>query len=350
METEDAGFRQQSCAQADNLSAMARMKAVVYDHYGPPDVLRIQEVERPEPKEDEVLVKIHAGTVNRLDCHTREANRQAGPAVSLLSMLVSGFPTPRQPILGSELAGEVVEIGPAVKTLAVGDRVFANTGLRMGCHAEYTCVPESRWIVAMPAGMSYDEVAPASDGGLNALWCLRVGTLARGETIAVYGSSGAIGSAGVQIAKHLGAHVTAICGTKNQDLMKTLGADEVVDYQKEDFTKSGRTYDVIFDAVGKHSYMRCRRSLKPGGRYLATDKFSNLVLTLWTSRFGSKKVLFKIPPRYTKDDMLHLKRLMEAGEYRPVIDRSYPMDEVIAACRYVETEQKTGNVVLTIAH
>jgi NADPH:quinone reductase-like Zn-dependent oxidoreductase len=325
------------------------MKAVVFDHYGPPDVLRVSDVPQPAPKDDEVLVKIHASTVNRLDCHTREANRRAGPAVSMLSKLVSGFPRPRQPILGSELAGEVVAIGSAVTKFAAGDRVFANTGLRFGGHADYTCIPESGRMVPIPAGMSYEDAAPATDGGLNALWCLRSMRPASGESVLVYGASGAIGSAGVQLAKHFGAHVTAVCGTKNLDLMPKLGAEDAIDYQKEDFTKNGKTYDVIFDAVGKHSFARCKDSLKPGGRYLATDGFRNLLLTPWTALFGDRKVVFQIPPRYPLEDLLLLKRLMETGEYRPVIDRRYPMDQVIDACMYVETEQKTGNVVLTIA-
>ena len=324
------------------------MKAVVYDDYGPPDVLRIADVPRPAPKPDEVLVKIHATTVNRLDVHTREANRKSGPAVMLLSRLVSGVRGPRQPILGSEMAGEVVEVGSAVSGLSVGDRVFANTGFRFGCYAEYTAAAAAKLIVLMPAGMNYTDVAPASDGALNALWCLREGEVRAGESILVYGASGAIGTAGVQLARHLGAQVTAVCGTKNLPLMKELGADAVIDYQKEDFTKNGKTYDVVFDAVGKHSFALSKGSLRTGGRYLATDGFRNLALTLWTSRVGDKKVIFHLPPRYTKQDMLFLKELMEKGSYRPVIDRSYPLEQVIDATRYVETEQKVGNVVLTV--
>lgn len=325
------------------------MKAVVYDHYGPPDVLRIADVPQPVPKPDEVLVKVHACTVNRADVHTREANRKAGPVIMLISRLVSGLRRPRQPIPGSEMAGEVVEVGSDVHAFGVGDRVFANTGFGFGCNAEYRCVAESKLVVRMPKGMSYADAAPASDGALNALWCLREGGLRAGESILVYGASGAIGTAGVQLAKHLGARVTAVCGTKNLALMTKLGADAVIDYQSEDFTKNGKTYDVIFDAVGKHSFARSKGSLKTGGRYLATDGFRNLVLTLWTARVGDKKVIFHLPPRYTKQDMLFLKELMEKGAYRPVIDRTYPLDEVIEAARYVETEQKVGNVVLTVS-
>ncbi len=321
----------------------------MYDRYGPPEVLRVAEVEAPVPKDDEVLVRVHASTVNRFVCATREANRRAGVVVSLLSRTISGVRGPRRPILGSELAGEVAAAGAGVRGFAVGDRVFANTELGLGAWAEFTCVRESSLIVPMPAGFSYQDAAPASDGALNALWCLRQGGLKDGESIVVHGASGAIGTAGVQLARHLGANVTAVCNTRNVDVVRSLGPDEVIDYQKEDFTRNGKRYDVVLDAVGKHSYARCKGSLKPGGRYLATDGLRNLVMTPWTARFGDTKVVFRIPPRFTKDDMLLFKSLMETGEYRPVIDRCYPMDEVVEACRYVETEQKTGNVVLTIA-
>lgn len=296
-----------------------------------------------------MLVKVRASTVNRADVHTREANRKSGLAVMLLSRMVSGLLRPRQPILGSEMAGEVVEVGAAVTSFKVGDRVFANTGFRFGCHAEYTAVPEASRIVPMPDGMSFEEVAPTTDGALNALWCLREGKVRAGERVLVYGASGAIGTAGVQLARHFGAHVTAVATAKTVDLVKQLGAEEAVDYQAVDFTKSGQTYDVIFDAVGKESFARTKGSLRPGGRYLATDGFRNLVLTMWTSRFGDRKVIFHLPPRYTKQDLLFLKELVEKGEYRPVIDRTYPLENVVDAARYVETEQKVGNVVLTIA-
>jgi 2-desacetyl-2-hydroxyethyl bacteriochlorophyllide A dehydrogenase len=324
------------------------LKAVVYDQYGPPDVLRLEEVPRPVPKDDEVLVKIHAATVNRLDVHTREANRSGGPAIMFLSRLVSGVRRPRQRILGTEFAGEVDEAGSAVREFAVGDHVFGNSGLRFGAHAEFICVRENSRITKMPAGASFEAAAPISDGALNALWCLRVADLHKGQTILVYGASGAIGTAAVQLAKFLGADVTAVCSTKNVDLVASLGADEVIDYTKEDFTKNGKTYDVIFDAVGKHSFKRSKDSLNKGGQYLATDGFRNLALAMWTSRFGDKKVKFQLPPRYTKQDMVLLRELVEAGKFRAVIDRTYPLEGVVEAARYVETEQKTGNVVLTV--
>ena len=325
------------------------MKAVVYDRYGPPDVLRLEQVERPVPKEDEVLIKIRATAVTRADCATREANRRSGLAVSLISRLISGLRRPKQRILGSELAGDVAAVGVAVSEFAVGDHVFGTSGFRFGAYAEFICMREGARIAHKPAGMSFEEAAAICDGGLNALWILRLADLRKGHRILVYGASGAIGTAGVQLAKYFDADVTAVCSTKNLELVQSLGADRVIDYTREDFTKNGQTYDVIFDAVGKHSFGRSRGSLKPGGSYLATDGLRNLILALWTSRFGDKRVIFSIPPRYTKKDVLFLKELIEAGKYRAVIDRCYPFEDFVEATRYVETEQKTGNVVLTIS-
>ncbi len=324
------------------------MKAVVYDHYGPPDVLRIEDVEKPVPKEDEVLVKVHATTVNRLDVHTREANAKSGPAVSFLSRLVSGVRRPRQPILGSEFAGEVVAAGKAVREFAVGDHIFGTTGLGFGTHAEFMCVRESARIAHIPAGMSFEEAAAVTDGFLNALTGIKMADLRKGKSILVYGASGSIGTAGVQLAMYYGAEVTAVTSTKNLELVRSLGADRVIDYTQEDFTKNGETYDVIFDAVGKHSFKRSKGSLKSGGYYLATDGFRNLILAMWTPRFGDKKVIFQIPPKQTKQDVAFLKELIEARRYRAVIDRCYPLADVVEATRYVETQHKTGNVVLTV--
>ena len=324
------------------------MRAVVYDRYGPPDVLRLEEVERPVPMEDEVLVRVRAVAVTRADCATREANRRSGLAVSLLSRLISGIRRPKQRILGTEFAGDVEVVGAAVKEFAVGDQVFGTSGFRFGAYAEFICMRESARIAHKPRDMSLEQAAAVCDGGLNALWCLRGAALGKGHTILIYGASGAIGTAAVQLAKYFEADVTAVCSTKNLELVRSLGADRVIDYTQEDFTKNGQTYDAIFDAVGKHSFARCRGSLNPGGSYLATDGLRNLFLALWTSRIGDKKVVFSIPPRYTKQDVLFLKELIEAGKYRAVVDRCYPLEGVIEATRYVETEQKTGNVVLTI--
>ena len=325
------------------------MRAVVYDRYGPPDVLRLENVERPVPKEDEELVKIHATTVNRSDVHTREANRRSGLVFYFISRLVFGLRRPRQRILGREFAGEVAAIGAAVSDFAVGDRVFGLTGgLRFGAHAEFVSFPASARIEHIPAGMSFEEAAPICDGALNALTCLKQADLRAGRRILIYGASGAIGTAGVQLAKFFGADVTAVTSTKNLELARSLGANRVIDYTNEDFTKNGQTYNVIFDAVGKHSFRRCLSSMEPGGIYLPTDGFANLMWALMPSRKGAKRVVFQILPRQPKRDVRFLKKLVEDGKYRPVIDRCYPMEDVIEATRYVETERKTGNVVMTV--
>ena len=319
------------------------MRAVVYDRYGPPEVQRLENVERPVPKEDEVLVQIHATTVTRTDCGVR-----AGKPFPI--RLFFGFLRPTQPILGTELAGEVTAVGAAVREFAVGDQVFGSTAaFRSGTHAEFVCMRESDPLVRMPAGMTFENAAAASDGAILALMCLESVHPQKGQKILVYGASGSIGSAGVQLARHFGADVTAVCSTRNVELVRTLGVEKVIDYTREDFTKNGQTYDVIFDAVGKHSFARSKGSLERGGAYVATDGFRNLFLALWTSRIGEKKALFPIPPHYTKENVLFLKGLIEAGEYRPVVDRCYPLADVVEATRYVETEQKVGNVVLSVS-
>jgi NADPH2:quinone reductase len=325
------------------------MRAVVYDRYGPPEVQRLAVVERPIPKDDEILIRIHATTVNRADCATREANRRSGPAVMLISRSVSGLFRPRQRILGSELAGEVASVGATVSEFGIGDRVFGDSGFRFGAHAEYTCVRASALVAPMPANMRFEEAAAVCDGALNALWCLKGGGLRQGQRVLIYGASGSIGTAGVQIAKSFGADVTGVCSGKNVELVRALGADQVIDYTREDFTRNGERYDIIFDAVGKYSFQRCKGSLRPNGAYLATDGFRNLLLSRWTARRNGKRVVFSIPPRYTKADIVYLKELIEAGKYRAVIDRIYPLERVIEASRYVETERKVGNVVLTVS-
>jgi NADPH:quinone reductase-like Zn-dependent oxidoreductase len=318
------------------------MRAVVYDRYGPPDVQRLEDVEKPVPKDDEVLVKIHATTVTRTDCGLRSGT-------PFVVRLFFGLRRPRERILGTELAGEVEAIGATVREFAVGDDVFGSTpAFRTGAHAEFICIGESGPIAHKPAGITFEEAASVTDGLVLALMCLEASHIRKGQSILVYGASGAIGTAGVQLAKYFETDVTAVCNTKNVELVRSLGADTVIDYTREDFTKNGKTYDIIFDAVGKHSFSRCRGSLKAGGAYVATDGFRNLFLQLWTSWIGDKKVLFPIPPHYTKKNVLFLKDLIEAGKYRAIIDRRYPLEDVVEATRYVETEQKTGNVVLTI--
>jgi NADPH:quinone reductase-like Zn-dependent oxidoreductase len=317
------------------------MKAVVCDRYGPPEVLRLEDVERPVPGPDEVLIRIRATTVNRSDTETR----QGSPAVA---RLLTGLRRPRHRVLGTELSGDVEAAGPAVTEFRPGDAVFGVKAWKFGAHAEYICMRESAALAPKPAGVSYQEAAAVCDGVILALMGLRPADVRKGRSILVYGASGSIGTAAVQLSRYFGADVTAVCGTKNLDLVRSLGAEQVIDYTREDFTTNGQAYDVIFDAVGKHSFGRCRDSLNPGGIYLATDGLHNLLLAQWT-RFGDKKVIFPIPPRYTKQDVLFLKGLLEAGQYRAVIDRRYPLAEVVEANRYVDTEQKTGNVVLTVS-
>src|SRR5712692_1108638 len=317
------------------------MRAVVYDSYGPPEVQRLEEVERPVPKDDEVLVKIHATTVSRSDCGFREAD-------PFILRFFTGLRRPKERILGSELAGEVEAVGAAVSKFAVGDHVFGLKGF--GAHAEYICVRESGRLEHKPTGMSFHEAAAVCDGAIMALTSLRRANLRHGMSILIYGASGSIGTAAVQLAKHFDADVTAVCSTRNLELMKSLGADRVIDYTREDFTKTGEMYDVILDAVGKHSFRRSRGSLKSGGIFLETDlgfMWHVPVLALLTSRLGDKRVTIPTP-QHRKEDMLFLKELIEAGKYRAVIDRCYPLEDVVEATRYVETRHKTGNVVLTI--
>ena len=315
------------------------MKAVVHDRYGPPEVLRIEQVERPVPKADEVLVKVLATTVTQTDCHMRRAR-------PFIWRFMIGLFRPKRKVLGLELAGEVEAVGAAVTDFAVGDRVF---GMRNGAHAEYVCVRETGFLAPMPARMSFEEAAAVCDGVNQGLGSLREAKVGKDTRLLVYGASGSFGTAAVQLAKHhFGAHVTAVCNTKTVELVRSLGADEVVDYLHEDFTKSGETYDIVLDAVGKHSFFRSRRALKPGGLYVATDRLYNLPLALLMSKSRKKKVVFTTEWRPPRENILLLKELIEAGKYRPVIDRTYPMEEVVEAMRYVETWQKTGNVVLTL--
>jgi len=318
------------------------MRAVVRDAYGPPEILRVEEVDKPVPKDDELLVRVHATTVTRTDCGWRSGT-------PFFARYFTGIRRPKWRILGMELSGDVEAVGPAVTGFAVGDRVFGVKGF--GANAEFTCIRESGALAHVPDGMSYEDAAAVCDGACLALSCLRRADLRKGRRLLVYGASGSIGTAAVQLARHFGAEVTAVCNTKNVELLHSLGADHVIDYEREDFTKNGKTYDVIFDSVGKHSFRRCRGSLAPGGLYVETDlgfMWHVPPLALWTKWIGDKKVVLGIG-RYSKDDVLLAKRLIEAGEYRPVVDRIYRLEEVVEATRYVETGQKTGNVVLRVA-
>jgi len=313
------------------------LRAVVYDRYGPPEVLRLEEVDRPVPKHDEVLVRVHASTVTRTDCGLRSAEY-------VITRFFTGLLRPKRSVAGIELAGKVEEVGTAVTEFEVGDRVF---GIRSGANADFACVRESGALAHMPAGMTFEEAAAVCDGAITALVFLRGVDIRREQKILVYGASGSIGTAAVQLARHFGADVTAVCNAKNLELVRSLGADEVVDYLQEDFTRNAKTYDVVFDAVGKLSFRGCRGSLKPGGVYLTTDGFENLFWALWTWRIGDKRAKLGMA-KYAKQDVLFLKELIEAGKYRAIIDRRYPLEDVVEATRYVETQQKTGNVVLAV--
>lgn len=313
------------------------MRAVVHDRYGPPEVLRLGEVERPLPNDDEVLVKVHATTVTRTDCHMRAAK-------PFIWRFMLGLLRPKRKILGLEFAGVIEAVGAAVTDFDVGDRVF---GLRNSAHAEYVCVREAGLLARMPAGMTFEEAAAVCDGMSQGLAGLKSGRVGPGTRLLVYGASGSCGTAAVQLGAYLGAHVTAVCNGKNVELVRSLGADEVIDYEREDFTQNGQTYDVVLDAVGKHSLFRSRRSLVPGGLYVATDRLYNFPLAFLTRWIGTKKVVFDVSG-YERENVLLVKDLLEAGRYRAVIDRTYPLEDVVEATRYVESWQKTGNVVLTL--
>ncbi|WP_422934134.1 NAD(P)-dependent alcohol dehydrogenase [Sinomonas sp. P47F7] len=325
------------------------MKAVVYDHYGPPEVLRPEDVPQPEPASDELLVKVHAAAVNRLDVHSREANASNGPVISLISRLIFGVRGPRHRIVGSEYSGEVERVGAAVREFSPGDRVFGVTSLRFGANAEYVTVRERSRVGLKPVNASFEEAAGIADGFLNAIGCLRQARLRPGSSVLVYGASGSIGTAGVQLARHGGAEVTAVCRAKDFDLVRSLGASELIDYTQEDFTENGKKYDVVFDAVGKLSFTSCQRSLNPNGWYLPTDGAVNLLLIPVTRLSGDKRIGVAVGSRNPREDLAFLRQLVETGQYHPVIDRVYAMNEVVEAARYVESQQKVGNVVLRIA-
>jgi NADPH:quinone reductase-like Zn-dependent oxidoreductase len=325
---------------------MATMRAVRYERYGSPEVLQLVDMPGPVPKDDEVLVRVHATTVNRTDCGFRQGK-------PLIVRFFSGLRRPRHQILGTELSGVVEEIGGAVTSFAVGDEVFGVNADRFGAHAELICVRQTAPLERKPASLPFEEAAAVCDGAILALTCLRWSGLSAGQRILIYGASGAIGTAGVQLAKHLSSHVTAVCNTKNVDVVRSLGADEVIDYTREDFIAGRGPFDVVFDAVGKISFWACRAALTKRGRFVSTDfgprgQVPLLALaTAVTSRLWSRRVSLPIP-RYTQRDVRFLAELVEAGAYRPVIDRQYPLADVIEATEYVETEQKTGNVVLIV--
>lgn len=310
------------------------MRAVTFERYGPPEVLRIEEVARPVPGEDEILVRVHATTATRTDCGLRSAEY-------FVARFFTGIFRPKRHSIGIEFAGEVEAVGAAVTEPAAGDRVF---GICSGGNAEYVCVRQGDAIARIPDGLTYQEAAGVADGGLSAMSLLQPHVHVR-DRVLVYGASGSIGIGGVQVAKHFGAHVTAVCSTKNVELMRSLGADRVIDYVTDDFTKHGEKYDIVFDAAGKLSFLRYRRSLSPAGVYITTDPgfmWHDAVVSMFSRRAKLGIV------RYRKEDIVALTALLERGEYHPVIDRTYPLDQVVEAHRYVDMHQKTGNVVLTV--
>ena len=324
------------------------MKAVVYERYGPPEVLQLKEVEKPTPKDNEVLIKTHATTVTSGDWRVRSLNVPAG--FGLIMRLVFGVSRPKQPILGTELAGVVESVGKDVRKFKVGDQVFAFSDAVMGCHAEYKCMPEDGAVVLKPVNLTYDEAAALSFGGTTALDFFRRGKLQSGERVLVNGASGGVGTAAVQLAKHFGADVTGVCSTANVELVRSLGASHVIDYTKEDFTQNGETYDVIVDTVGTAPFSRSKASLKEGGRLLMVlAGLPDMLQIPWVSMTSSKKVIAG-PATGCAEDLRFLAGLAEAGEFKPVIDRRYPFEQIAEAHRYVDTGRKKGNVVITLEH
>lgn len=323
------------------------MKAIVYTKYGPPEVLQLIEVDKPVPKNNEVLVKIHATTVTATECTFRKGK-------PLFSRLFTGITKPKITMLGEELAGEIEATGKDVKLFKKSDQVFGTAGPRFGANAEYKCIPEDGVLAIKPGNTTYEEAAASVDGFLTALPFLRdKGNIKSGDKVLVNGASGSVGSAAVQVAKYYEAEVTGVCSAANAALVKSIGADNIIDYTKEDFTKKGNTYDIIFDVVGNISFPRCKKSLTQKGIFLeATIGLGVFPFVLWTSLFGSKKAKIAAtglrPPNERLKDLLILKELMEAGKIKPVIDRTYSLEQIADAHRYVDKGHKKGNVVITV--
>ena len=323
------------------------MKAIVCTKYGPPEVLQLQEVEKPIAKDNEVMIRIYTTTVTSSDVRIRSFTYP--PGFWLLGRLMFGFRKPRKTIPGDEFAGMVESVGKDVKLFKEGDQVFGmSTSFGLGGgNAEYKCAAEDKGLALKPSNATYEEAAAVPFGGMTALGFLKKANIRSGQRVLIYGASGSVGTYAVQIAKHFGAEVTGVCSTANLEMVKSLGADKVIDYTKEDFTQSGQVYDVIFDAVLKTSFSRCKNSLKQRGNYLTVDW--PLLQALWASMTGSKKVVFGLGSTKT-EDLVFLKELIEIGKLKSVIDRTYPMEQIVEAHRYVDKGHKKGNVVITVEH
>jgi NADPH:quinone reductase-like Zn-dependent oxidoreductase len=325
-----------------------KMKAIICTKYGPPDVLQLTEVEKPAPKDNEVLIRIYATTVTSGDVVDRSGN--VSPWAWLPTRILLGFRKPRRTIPGADFAGEIETTGKEVNRFQKGDQVFGTTGWGSGANAEYKCLSEEGELTIKPANITFEEAAAVPFAGLTALHFLRKGNIQSGQKVLINGASGSVGTYAVQLAKYSGAEVTGVCSTTNLEWVKSLGADKVIDYTKEDFTQNGEIYDVIFDTVSKTSFSRCKNSLKRRGFYLATYfGLVTILQMLWTSFIGKKKVIAGIANPKT-EDLNFLKELMETGKLISVIDRSYPLKQIVEAHRYVEKGHKKGNVVITVDH
>jgi len=331
------------------------MKAIVFTEYGTPDVLKIKEVAKPSPKDNEILVKVHATPVNYGDLTARNFGNLTSsefnmPAPLYLPARMSfGWNKPKINILGSELAGEVEAVGKDVTKFKAGDQVFAYLGMNMGANAEYVCIPESGSVALKPVSLSYEEASTLPYGAIMATSLLGKANIQRGQKVLINGASGGIGSMAVQLAKHFGAEVTGMCGTPRLEFVKSLGADKVIDYTKEDFTQNGETYDLIFDILGRSSFSKLKRSLKPNGIYLlASYKMKALLEMLWTSITGSKQKVICAFANETPESLVFVKGLVEEGKIITIIDKCFPVEQAAEAHRYVESGHKQGNVVITI--
>ena len=327
------------------------MKAILHTKFGPPDELQLKEVEKPVPRDSEILIKIHATTVTSTDCNARNFTFVTKVFRLPARLFFFGIFRPRINILGIDLAGEIEAVGKDVKRFKEGDQVFGTPGIAFGAHAEYTCMPEDGVLTIKPANIAWEEAASVFLGAHTALFFLRdKGNIQAGHKTLIYGASGSIGTFAVQLAKYFGAEVTGVCSTTNLEMVKSLGADKVIDYTKEDFTRSGETYDLIFDTVGKTSFSRCKSSLKQKGIFLAAlMDLPEIVQIIWTSMTGGKKVKGGVALERV-EDLNFLKELMEAGKIKPVIDRCYPLEQTAEAFRYVEEGHKKGNVVIRVRH